>query len=63
MEQVVAGEQRQIEAEQKGDKKMRGGGLDELFIIFCGFNNPMSFGFARVELSTTIMMRKEPARQ
>lgn len=37
MEQVV-GEQRQIEAEQKGDKKMRDG-VDELFITFCGFNN------------------------
>ena len=40
--QDMLGEQRRIEAEQKGDKKMRRG--HELFIIFCGFNNRSSSG-------------------
>ena len=40
--QDMLGEQRRIEAEQKGDKKMKRG--DELFIIFCGFNNRSSSG-------------------
>ena len=55
------GEQRQIEAEQKGDKKMRDG-VDELFIIFCGFNNRSLDFDLRVELST-IMKKEMPARQ
>ena len=42
LEKDMLGEQRRIEAEQKGDKKMRRG--DELFIIFCGFNNRSSSG-------------------
>ena len=47
-EQDMLGEQRRIEAEQKGDKKMRRG--DELFIIFCGFNNRSSSGAEKREI-------------
>ena len=55
LEQDMLGEQRRIEAEQKGDKKMRRG--DELFIIFCGFNNRSSSGAEKreIERAPTIM--------
>ena len=53
--QDMLGEQRRIEAEQKGDKKMRRG--HELFIIFCGFDNRSSSGAEKreIERAPTIM--------